>query len=329
MKETILLTGGAGYIGSHINILLKENGYPTIILDNLSNGHKEFIIDSIFYHCDSGNVDMLDFIFSENRISAVVHLAAFAYVGESLSHPERYYSNNVSNTINLLKVMRKYGVNKIVFSSTCATYGEQEVQPIQEGSSQHPINPYGNSKFMAETIIKDYSEAYGFNYSILRYFNAAGADPSCRLGEWHDPEPHLIPIILDVAIGVREKLDIFGDDYDTPDGTCIRDYVHVSDLAEAHQLTLEDLLQNCRSSTYNLGSERGFSILDVIHTVEKVSKKKIKTRVVDRRYGDPDTLIGSSEKIQKELQWKPKYMGLEAIIGTAWDWHKKLYELYK
>jgi len=328
MRETILLTGGAGYIGTHINKYLKQKNYNTIILDNLVNGHSEFMKNEHFIQGDIGDAPLLNKIFQENNIQAVIHLAGYAYVGESNTSPEKYYINNVANTLNLLQVMRQHNVNHIVFSSTCSTYGVQDKMPITEEQTQNPINAYGTSKLMIETILKDYGDAYGLNYAILRFFNAAGADSSCEIGEWHEPEPHLIPIILDVALGKRKEISVFGQDYATKDGTCIRDFIHVTDLSSAHILVLEDLLQNHKSHIFNLGSESGYSILEVIEAVQKITGTTIKVKMTDRRKGDPDILVGSAKKIISELGWKPQYQDLTTIIQTAWEWHKKLYSHY-
>lgn len=271
---SILICGGAGYIGSHINKLLSSAGYDTIVYDNLIYGHKEAVKWGKFIFADLANKDALRKVFSENKIDAVFHFAAFAYVGESVADPAKYYLNNVCNTINLLEAMRKYDCDKIIFSSTCATYGVPEKLPITENMPQSPINPYGATKLMVERIFKDYSAAYGLKFAALRYFNAAGADPDCEIGENHNPETHLIPLVIDAAFGKREDIKVFGTDYPTRDGTCIRDYIHVSDLAQAHLLALKYLNNGGKSDFFNLGNEVGTSVLEVIDSVKKVTGKK-------------------------------------------------------
>lgn len=326
MKDMIMITGGAGYIGSHINKCLKNRGFNTLIVDNFSTGHREFVKNEIFVQCDLADGKAMEEVFSGYRITAVIHLAASAYIGESNHNPEKYYRNNVLNTINLLSLMKQHAVNHLVFSSTCATYGIPEIVPVTEDIDQHPINTYGRSKLMIEQIIKDFGEAYGLQYSVLRYFNAAGADPDCELGEWHDPEPHLIPIILDVVLGKRDLLQIYGNDYNTSDGTCIRDYIHVMDLAQAHILAMEHLLNTGKSSVFNLGSEHGYTILELVKMVESLLLKTIKTKIVSRRLGDPDILVASSMKIKEELGWHPQMSDLASIIRTAWAWHQMLWQ---
>ncbi len=321
----ILITGGAGYIGSHTNKLFVQNGYKTVILDNLIYGHQENVVGGIFIRGDISNVKLLDKIFSDYPIDAVIHFAAFAYVGESVREPAKYYENNVSNTILLLNAMVRHGVKKLIFSSTCATYGIPEKVPIVEEELQNPINAYGASKWMIERIIKDYASAYGISYCVFRYFNAAGADPDCEIGEWHIPETHIIPILLDVAIGRREHFDIYGTDYDTADGTCIRDYIHVWDLADAH-LRAYEYLPKGKSVFMNLGTMEGISILQLIDVVKRVTGKEIRTINEKRRQGDPPKLIGSMEKAEQILGWKPVNSNIETIILHAWNWHKKLFE---
>jgi UDP-glucose 4-epimerase len=325
----ILITGGAGYIGSHVNKLLNKKGYETIVLDNLIYGHKEFIKWGEFILCDLSNIEQLRLIFKKYPIKAVMHFAAFAYVGESVKNPQKYYLNNVKNTLNLIQVMLENNVNYIVFSSTCATYGIPKEIPIPENHPQNPINPYGQSKLMVEKILKDYSDAYGLKYVSLRYFNAAGADIETEIGEWHEPETHLIPLVLDVAIGKSKEVKVFGTDYPTPDGTAIRDFIHVTDLAEAHILALEYLFRENKSDVFNLGNGRGYSVMEVIKETEKITKKEIKYTKWDRREGDPAVLVGSSKKAKEVLGWNPKYDSLSTIIETAWNWHGKLYKYYK
>ncbi len=326
---TVLIAGGLGYIGSHAVKLLNQRGYSTVAYDSLVYGHREFHRWGDFVHGDLSDIEAIRKLFKNYNISAVMHFAAFAYVGESVENPEKYYFNNVVNTLNLLKVMREFGVQYFIFSSTCATYGEPETVPIPEEHRQNPINPYGRSKLMVEQALEDFSSAYGIKYGSLRYFNASGADPDGEIGEWHDPETHLIPLVLDAAIGNRENVKIFGTNYETRDGTCIRDYIHVTDLAEAHLLALEHLKTQDESVVFNLGNGNGFSVREVIDTARKVTGKDIPVVETARRAGDPPELIGSSKKIQKVLGWKPRYNDLSVIIETAWNWHQELQKLKK
>lgn len=321
---TILVAGGAGYIGSHTVNELKKSGYDVIVLDNFSEGHREFVKDCNVYEVDLADIAGIRKVFSENKIDAVIHFAAFAYVGESVQYPEKYYYNNVVNTLNLLKVMIENDCKKIVFSSTCATYGIPEKTPIDESESQAPINPYGNTKFMIEKVFKDYDKAYGLKYYALRYFNAAGAATDKNIGEWHRIETHLIPLVLKTLTGERENITIFGNDYDTPDGTCIRDYIHVDDLASAHRLALEKLLSGSESECINLGTGVGNSVKEIIASVERVTGKKIPVVQGQRRPGDPDSLYASNDKAKKVLGWEVKYNNIDDIIKTAWDWEQKL-----
>lgn len=323
-KEYILILGGAGYIGSHVNKELTKKGYDTLVFDNLVNGHKEFIKWGDFIQGDLENIEELRLVFKKYSIKAVMHFAGFAYIGESVVDPQKYYLNNLKNTINLLQVMLEYNVKNIIFSSSCATYGNPLKIPIEENHPQNPINPYGQTKLMIEKILKDYSISYGLKYVSLRYFNAAGADVDCEIGEWHEPETHLIPIALDAAIGKREGVTIFGTDYDTKDGTCIRDYIHVTDLADAHVLALEYLMAGGESEIFNLGNGSGFSVKEVIEKVMKITGYNIKITPEKRRVGDPAVLIGSSKKACDILLWTPKYNNIEYIIETAWGWHKRL-----
>ena len=322
----ILIVGGAGYIGSHINKELYKKGKKTLILDNLIYGHKESVKWGEFIEADLKDTEEIRSIFKNYKISAVMHFAAFAYVGESVSEPKKYYQNNVVNTLNLLDTMLKFGVKKFIFSSTCATYGNPIEIPITETHPQNPINPYGQSKLMIEKILHDYSNAYDLKYVALRYFNAAGADVDAEIGENHDPETHLIPLVLDAAIGKREDIKIFGDDYDTKDGTAVRDYIHVTDLADAHILALEYLNKGNESNIFNLGNGEGYSVLEVIECARAVTKKDIKAIKQARREGDPAILIGGAKKATDILGWKPRFADLESIISTAWNWHKKLHE---
>ena len=268
-------------------------------------------------------MDEIEAVFKNNQIDAVFHFAAYAYVGESVEHPEKYYYNNVANTLNLLHVMIKYGCNRIIFSSTCATYGEPEKVPITEDMPQNPINPYGATKLMVERIFQDYHNAYGLQYVVLRYFNAAGADPDGEIGESHNPETHIIPLVLDAASGKRPDIKVFGTDYDTPDGSCIRDYIHVYDLATAHLLALHHLEAGKESQFFNLGNEKGTSVLEVVNSVKQVTGRDFKVTLTDRRPGDPAKLVGSSQRAQKILGWKPIYGDIDVIVKHAWKWHEE------
>lgn len=318
----ILVCGGAGYIGSHINKALHQEGYETVVFDSLIYGHREAVKWGTFVKGDLGNPDELEKVFSTYDIDSVFHFAAFTYVGESVEDPEKYYYNNVGNTLNLLKMMRKHGCNKIIFSSTCATYGEPEKLPLTEDMPQHPINPYGATKLMVERIFKDYHAAYGLEFVVLRYFNAAGADPDGEIGESHDPETHLIPLVLDAASGKRADIKVFGTDYDTPDGSCIRDYVHVTDLASAHLLALHHLETGRGSDFFNLGNARGTSVLEVVEAARRVTGKNFKATMTARRPGDPPKLVGSSEKAMQVLGWRPRFADIEVIVKHAWNWHQ-------
>lgn len=320
----ILIVGGAGYIGSHTNKALNEAGYETVVLDNLSYGHEESIKLGEFCKCDLANIDDVDEVFNKYDITAVMHFSSFIDVGESVTNPEKYYTNNVVNTMNLLHVMLKHNVKKFIFSSTCATYGVPQKIPLVEDHPQNPINPYGMTKLMVEKILKDYDNAYGLKSVILRYFNASGADESGEIGEWHNPETHLIPLILDAAIGKREDIKIFGTDYDTEDGTCIRDYIHVTDLADAHIRALKYLEDENTSNEFNLGNGVGFSVRQVIESAKKVTGRDFKVEETKRRPGDPAVLIGSSKKAKDTLGWNPQYTDIDDIIKTAWIWHQKL-----
>jgi UDP-glucose 4-epimerase len=319
----ILVTGGAGYIGSHVNKKLNEEGFETVIFDNLGNGHKEFVKWGELIVGDLGNKEQLEGVFEKHKIEAVVHMTAFIEVGESVRDPEKFYFNNVVNTLNLLSVMRKHGVNKIIFSSTAAVFGVPQYLPIDEVHPLVPLNAYGKTKMAIEMIFKDYDIAYGLKSVVFRYFNASGADAGGEIGEWHNPETHLIPIVFEVVAGTRLEMKINGNDFPTPDGTCIRDYVHVTDLATAHVLGLRKLLAGGDSTTYNLGYGKGFSNKEVVEMVKKVVGKDFLVVYGERRVGDSPALVASSEKIRKELGWKPEYDNLELIIKTAWNWFEK------
>lgn len=319
----ILVCGGAGYIGSHTVYELIERGHSVVVVDSLIKGHKAAVHnDAKFYLGDIRDEEFMDRVFKENNIDAVIDFAAFSLVGESVNEPFKYYENNVYGTLKLLEAMERAGVKKIVFSSTAATYGEPENDIIVESDKTNPTNPYGETKLTVEKMLKWADNAYGIKFVALRYFNAAGAHISGKIGEDHSPETHLIPIILQTALGQREKMFIFGDDYDTPDGTCVRDYIHVTDLADAHIKALEKLFKTNESGIYNLGNGKGFSVKEVIEKAKKVTGKDFKVEIEARRNGDPSTLIASSEKAIKELGWKPKFNTLDKIIETAWNWHK-------
>ncbi len=319
----VLVCGGAGYIGSHVNKELNLCGYETVVFDNLVYGHREAVKWGSFFEGDLSKIEDIEKVFSQYKIDAVLHFAAFAYVGESVDAPEKYYYNNVVNTLNLLNVMKKHGCQKIVFSSTCATYGEPEKTPITEDMPQNPINPYGATKLMVERIFKDYHTAYGLNYAVLRYFNAAGADPEGEIGESHTPETHIIPLILDAASGKREDIKVFGTDYPTPDGSCIRDYIHVKDLATAHVLALKNLEADGESDFFNLGNTKGTSVLELVDSVKRVTGKDFKVTLAERRAGDPAVLVGSADKIKSVLGWTPLYGDIDTIVSHAWAWHEK------
>ena len=320
---SILVTGGAGYIGSHVVKDLIENDFDVITVDNLKKGHKKAVLGGKLIVGDITDSEFLKEVFSYNEIEAVVHLAADSLVGESMENPGKYYHNNFDNGIKLLDVMLEHGVKNIVFSSTAAVYGEPQQIPIKEDHPIDPTNPYGESKYFFEKAMERYDKLFDLNYMSLRYFNAAGADLSGKIGEDHDPETHLIPLVLDTALGKRDKLYIFGNDYDTRDGTCVRDYIHVNDLAKAHTLALEALIQGKDSSIYNLGNGEGYTVREVIETARKVTNQEIPAENSSRREGDPAVLIASSKKIKEELNWQADYPELEKIIETAWNWHKK------
>ncbi|MBW4575115.1 MAG: UDP-glucose 4-epimerase GalE [Aphanothece sp. CMT-3BRIN-NPC111] len=326
VKAAILVTGGAGYIGSQAVLALKRAGYEVVVLDNLVYGHRDLVEKVLQVELvvgDTSDRALLDRLFSTHNITAVMHFAAYAYVGESVTDPAKYYRNNVLGTLTLLEAMMAASVKKFVFSSTCATYGVPKAVPIPEDHPQNPINPYGASKLMVERILSDFDVAYGFKSVRFRYFNAAGADPTGLLGEDHAPETHLIPLVLMTALGLRESVSIFGTDYPTTDGTCIRDYIHVSDLAVAHVLGLEYLLQGGDTEVFNLGNGSGFSVKEVIETATAVTGREIKTVECDRRPGDPPVLVGSSDKARKTLGWQPQYSDLSEILSHAWQWHQQ------
>ena len=322
--KTILVAGGAGYIGSHMVALLVKRGYEVIVADNLRTGHWQAVKGAKkLYVGDLRDNAFLEQVFSENDIDGVINFAAFSLVGESVTNPLKYYGNNVEGAVSLLSAMKTHGVDKMVFSSTAATYGEPEKQPIEEHDRTEPTNPYGATKLAIENMLKWCDRAYGIRYAALRYFNAAGSDTETGIGEDHDPESHLIPLVMKTALGQRDHIGIFGEDYPTADGTCVRDYIHVNDLAEAHLLALEYLAGGGSSDVFNLGSGDGYSVKEIIDTAEKVVGKPIKYEMAARRAGDPAQLVASSEKAKTVLGWKPKYDDIETIIGSAWNWHKE------
>lgn len=323
VSSKILVTGGAGYIGSHTVRKLINDGYDILVYDNFSTGHKSLIKGVPFIDGDLGDKEKLCKTMKDNHIDAVIHFAASTEVGESVANPRKYYENNLLNGLHLLNAMVELNINKIVFSSSCATFGEPDKIPIDENEKQWPINPYGWTKFMFERILHDYDAAYGLKSVCLRYFNAAGADPHGDIGEMHEPETHVVPILLQVAMGVRESFSIFGTDYDTPDGSCIRDYVHVLDLADAHEKAIAYLNNHQKSNCFNLGTGNGVSVLELIETVESVTGRKLNIIEKERRPGDPDQLIANSKKAQEILGWRPIHSDVCNIIKTAWEWQRK------
>lgn len=319
----ILVVGGAGYIGSHfVKELVKI--HEVVVLDNLSTGHRFAVNDkAIFVQGDLGDTTIVQQVFDTYPIEAVLHFAAFSLVGESVENPIKYYENNVIATFNLLKVMKDNQIDKFIFSSTAATYGVPNVELIDENTPTNPINPYGRSKLMIEQMLEDFAQCYAFNYAVLRYFNAAGADESAEIGECHNPETHLIPLVLQHLLGMRETISIYGTDYDTEDGTCIRDYIHVTDIAKAHLLVLEGLLVgSIKGNTYNLGNGNGYSVKQVIETCEKVTGRKANILYANRRVGDPAKLVANSNKINQELGWIAEF-DLVGIINSAYKWHSR------
>jgi UDP-glucose 4-epimerase len=317
---SILVTGGAGYIGSHMVKLLAQQGYQVVTIDDLSAGFEDAILVGDFVHGSLHDTAGLDALFSAQAFDAVIHFAGSIAVGESVTNPAKYYRNNVVASLNLFDVMLKYKVDKLVFSSTAAVFGLPEYIPIDELHRKSPINPYGVSKWMIEKVLLDYERAYGMRSVALRYFNASGADPDGVLGERHDPETHLIPLALRAAKGEMPELTVFGTDYDTPDGTCVRDYVHVSDICDAHLLALNHLVSGGESRAYNLGNGQGYSVREVIDAVERVSGRKVKVRYGARRDGDPPRLVANSSNICRDLEWEPKYKELDVIVSHAWNW---------
>lgn len=317
----ILIVGGAGYIGSHTNKIMSQRGYENVVFDNLVYGHREAVKWGKFVFGDLCNKAQIRSCLEENRIDAVMHFSAFAYVGESVIKPALYYQNNVVNTINLLDVMRQYDVRYFIFSSSCATYGMPKQIPITEEHPQQPINPYGRTKFMIERILEDYDHAYGIKHISLRYFNAAGADPEGEIGERHEPETHLIPLTIFAALGKRDSISIYGTDYSTDDGTCVRDYIHVNDLADAHIKALEYLRDSGQSAVFNLGNDNGYSVRKIIERVKMVSQRDFNVVEQERRPGDPPVLVSSSARAANILGWRPQFADIDSIIATAWNWH--------
>ncbi|MHC4294759.1 MAG: UDP-glucose 4-epimerase GalE [Planctomycetota bacterium] len=323
----VLLTGGAGYIGSHLVRTLQRAGHTCVVYDSLVNGHARAVGEAKLIAADVADGETLKKALNEHKIDAVIHLAAFIEAGESVEKPDKYFHNNTIIGMTLLDAMRETGVSRMVFSSTAGVYGEPERIPIEERDRLEPINPYGASKLCVEFMLRTYAEAFEMGIVSLRYFNVAGADPAGDIGEDHSPETHLIPLVLQVPMGKREKISIFGDDYETPDGTCIRDYIHVCDLSDAHVLAL-DAVEPAKVKVYNLGNGEGFSVREVIDVSREVTGHPIPAEIAPRRPGDPPRLIASSEKAMRELNWTPKYSDLARIIDHAWAWHEKHPEGY-
>lgn len=318
----VLVVGGAGYIGSHMVKMLGQQGCRVTTLDDLSSGHRDAVLCGDFVPGNFGDRAVLDAVLSQG-FDAVMHFASFIQVGESVQQPDKYYRNNVTYTLGLLDAMRAHGVNKFIFSSTAATFGEPQYTPIDERHPQQPINPYGRTKLMVEQALADYDKAYGFKSVCLRYFNAAGADPQGQLGERHDPETHLIPLILQAASGRRPHISVFGQDYDTPDGTCIRDYIHINDLCSAHWLALQSLMSGQSSQAYNLGNGNGFSVQEVIDAAKQVTGRNIPVQHAPRRAGDPARLVADATQARQKLGWQPQYADLATIVQHAWAWEQK------
>ena len=321
---TVLVVGGAGYIGSHMVKLLAGRGHAVVTLDDLSTGYRDAVVRGEFVRGSIADRAGLDALFRSRPFDAVMHFASFIQVGESVAEPAKYYANNVCNTLTLLDAMVAAGVKRFIFSSTAAIFGEPEAPLIAEDHPRRPLNPYGRSKWMVEQALADYDHAYGIKAACLRYFNAAGADPDGELGERHEPETHLIPLVLQAASGRRPHIGIFGTDYPTPDGTCIRDYIHILDLCEAHLLALDRLLAGDRSLAFNLGNGAGFSVRQVIEAAQRVSGREIPRQLGPRRAGDPARLVADSSRAKAELGWQPRHADLETIITHAWAWERKL-----
>lgn len=320
MPTNILVVGGAGFIGSHMVDILQRAGYTPVVLDNLSTGHAPAVLEAELVVGEMNDEHVLDSLFSQHDFAAVMHFASFIEVGESVQDPAKYYVNNVGATIKLLNMMQKWHVKRFIFSSTAAVYGEPKYTPIDERHPIAPINPYGHTKSMVEQILKDFAAAYDFSYTVLRYFNAAGADPQGRLGEWHQPETHLIPLVLQTALGMRPSISVFGRDYPTADGTCVRDYVHVTDICVAHLLALQSLFEGKKTGVYNLGTGHGFSVQQVIDLAQTISEQEIVVINGERRPGDPAILVADATRAMQELNWQPQYSDLQTIIQHAWEY---------
>jgi len=320
----ILVVGGAGYIGSHMVKMLHDSGSQVITFDNLSSGFRDAVLGGEFVQGDLADISAIDKVFQQYEPEAVMHFASYIQVGESVQHPDKYYLNNFTNTLNLLNAMVKHDVKNFIFSSTAAVFGEPEYIPIDEAHPKAPLNPYGRSKWMVEQVLADYEHAYGLKSVCLRYFNAAGADPSALLGERHEPETHLIPLVLQAISGKRPHISVFGRDYDTPDGTCIRDYIHIVDLCSAHLLALKQLTADGVSKRFNLGNGAGFSVQEVISVAEQVTGKKVKVIDAPRRDGDPARLVADATLAKNTLGWMPIYADLATIIQHAWAWETKV-----
>jgi UDP-glucose 4-epimerase len=324
MTAKVLVTGGAGYIGSHVVLALVEAGYLVVVLDDLSTGHSDLLPDAVPLQIGGlSDQSTLNELFSLHEFDAVLHFAASAYVGESVGNPAKYYLNNMGSSLTLLEACKQWSVRKFIFSSSCATYGNPELVPIHEATPQNPVNPYGRTKLAVEWMIRDYAHAYDLRFGILRYFNVAGADPHLRSGERHDPEPHLIPRLLELAAGRREVVEVYGRDYDTRDGTCERDYVHVSDLARAHVQALDSLLLDDRDLIFNVGLGRGYTVKEIVDAVKQMTNRDLVIRYGPRRTGDPPVLVSDARKIRKELGWEPGFTEIDEILSTAWKWHNK------
>ena len=323
VKMKILVVGGAGYIGSHMVKMLVDSGHEVVTFDNLSSGFRDAVLGGVFVQGDLANITAIEAVFTQYQPEAVMHFASYIQVGESVQHPAKYYLNNFTNTLNLLNAMVKFNVKNFIFSSTAAVFGEPEYVPIDEAHVKTPLNPYGRSKLMVEQILVDYERAYGLKSVCLRYFNAAGADPQALLGERHEPETHLIPLVLQAISGKRSHISVFGRDYDTPDGTCIRDYIHIVDLCSAHLLALTQLASDGISKRFNLGNGAGFSVQEVISVAEQVTGKKVKVIDAPRRDGDPARLVADATLAKNTLGWSPIYTDLATIIAHAWAWECK------
>lgn len=322
-KKTIIVTGGAGYIGSHTCKMLYQVGYNPVVVDNLSTGHKSFVKWGDFENCDLRNFDQIKAALKKHQPIAIIHFAAFSQVGESAKNPYKYYQNNILGTANLLQAMIEENINKIIFSSTCAVYGVPNSIPIDENCPTNPINPYGKTKLICENLLKDFENAYGLKYVLLRYFNACGADFDAEIGEKHDPETHLIPLVIEAALQKRDDIKIFGDDYSTPDGTCIRDYIHVNDLASAHIKALDYILNGGKSDIFNIGTGTGFSVKEIVDSVEKITGKNVNKIIAPRREGDSEILVASNDKIRNILGWEARCSDVDSIIKSAWKWHSE------